>query len=221
MHDVSKLTFYELIIVIVNHGFGSKVLKYSKEQGIQGGTIVLGHGTHKRPLLELLELNDTRKEIVLMIAERPVVNEALDYLEEKLKLDKPNHGIAFVVPVSQFLGLGDYEDVKEVPSGGLSMTNYKAIFTIVDKGKGSEVVDSASKGGARGATIINARGSGIHETSKLFNMDIEPEKEIVLILAKEGSIEAILDHICEDLEIDLPGNGIIFVQEVHQTRGIR
>jgi nitrogen regulatory protein PII len=105
--------------------------------------------------------------------------------------------------------------------GGQNMTTYKAIFIIVDKGKGESVVDVATDAGAKGATIINARGSGIHETSKLFNMDIEPEKEIVLILSKDEVVQPIVENLCQTLNIDEPGNGIIFVQEVHQTYGIR
>lgn len=111
MHETSNLTSFELMIFIVNHGIGSKVLKYAKEKGVHGGTIVLGYGTHKRPILEMLELNDTRKEIVLMIVDRLITQESLDYICDKLKIDKPNHGIACVIPVSQFLGLGDYEHI--------------------------------------------------------------------------------------------------------------
>src|SRR5690606_28122093 len=143
-----------------------------------------GKGTYKRPLLEFLELTETRKEIVLMIADRKIINPALERLNERLKLYKPHHGIAFVIPVTQFLGAGKYEYDANNEIGGHNMTEYNAIFTIVDKGIGEKVVDAATLVGAKGATIINARGSGIHETSKLFSMEIEPEKEIILILAE-------------------------------------
>jgi len=217
----SRLTDFQLIVVIVNFGTGSKVLRISKEEGVHGGTIVLGHGTHRQPILEFLELAETKKEIVLMIAPRKIVNPVLETLEHRLKLHKPNHGIAFVIPVSQFLGEGKYEYHEEPKEGGQNMTTYKAIFIIVDKGKGESVVDVATESGAKGATIINARGSGIHETSKIFNMDIEPEKEIVLILSKDEVVQPIVESLCQTLNIDEPGNGIIFVQEVHQTYGIR
>ncbi|MDF2841081.1 MAG: nitrogen regulatory protein, partial [Clostridia bacterium] len=67
---------------------------------------------------------------------------------------------------------------------------------------------------------INARGSGIHETSKLFSMEIEPEKEIVLIISEEQLTEAIAGSIKEELKIDEPGNGVIFIQEVNKTYGL-
>ena len=44
----------------------------------------------------------------------------------------------------------------------------------------------------QGGTIINARGSSIHETSKFPNMEIEPEKEMVMILAKDDLADQIV-----------------------------
>jgi len=81
-------------------------------------------------------------------------------------------------------------------------------------------MDVATKSGSRGGTIINARGSGIHETQKLFAMEIEPEKEIVLIIAKNEITELIVTSIREELKIDEPGKGIIFIQEVSKTYGL-
>ena len=98
--------------------------------------------------------------------------------------------------------------------------NYQAITVIVDKGKAEEVVDAAAKAGSKGATIINARGSGIHETSRLFAMDIEPEKEIVLILSQNEKVEDIVESIRQEMQIDVPGNGIIYVQPVNRTYGL-
>ncbi|MDY0074530.1 MAG: P-II family nitrogen regulator [Acholeplasmataceae bacterium] len=221
MENVSILTDYQLLVVIVNFGVGSKVLKIAKTHGISGGTIILGKGTHKQPLLEFLELAETRKEIVMMIAPTKSINPALEGLEEKLKLHKPNHGIAFVIPVAKFMGMGQYDRTSKLSEGGDTMTSYQAIFTIVDKGRGQEVVDASTQAGAKGATIINARGSGIHETSRLFNMEVEPEKEMVLILAKHEIVQDVIESISDQLEIEKPGNGILFVQEVHQTKGIR
>lgn len=82
-------------------------------------------------------------------------------------------------------------------------------------------MDIATESGATGGTIINARGSGIHETHKLFNFDIEPEKEVVLILSKTDLTEQIATSIRDKLEINKPGNGIIFIQEVAKTYGIQ
>lgn len=210
---------YELMCVIVNFGLGSKVLTTAKKNGVSGGTIVLGRGTVHNRLLRLLELTDVRKEIVLMVAEKSLVSSTLQLLDTEFDFSKPNHGIGFVLPVGAFIGTGNYNYEFTAEDGGAS-SMYSAIFVVVEKGLAEEVMDVAKSVGARGGTIINARGSGIHETAKLLNMEIEPEKEIVLMITKTESTEGIVKAVRNNLKIDEPGNGIIFVQAVSETYGI-
>lgn len=221
MKNSPDLKYIELIMVVVNFGLASKVIKIAKQIGVSGGTIFLGKGTINNHLLEILDLSDVRKEIVLMIAEKTLANQTLEKLNRKFVFEKPKHGIAFSIPVTNVLGSrnSSYNNLNE--SGGIENTMYKAIFTVVDKGNAEKVVDSATSVGARGATIINARGSGIHETTMLFSMPIEPEKEIVMILAKNEQVEAIVASIRENLKIDDPGNGIMFILDVNKTYGLR
>lgn len=210
----------ELICAIVNFGSGSKVLRIAKKNGVLGGTIFFGKGTIKNRFLEFLELNDVRKEIVLMIVCKDIADKAIKEIDKEFHFNKPNHGIAFTTSVKDILGFGHFTCVNNEESKGVDNIMYKSIFVVVDKGRGSLVIDAANKAGARGGTIINARGSGIHETSKVFSMDIEPEKEIVLILTEKSVAEAIVNSIREDLEIEKPGMGIIFVQDVNETYGV-
>ncbi len=211
---------FELISVVVNFGLGSKILKSAKQHGINGGTVLLGKGTINNRILEFLAITDVRKEIVLMIAEKPIAEHALEELDKEFNFSKPHHGIAFSLPVSWFIGSRHYGDTNISESRGVANTMYKAIFTVVEKGKAEEVIETATAAGSRGGTIINARGSGIHETSTLFSMTIEPEKEIVMILAKEEATEAIASAIRENLQIDEPGNGIMFILDVNNTYGL-
>lgn len=210
---------YELICVIVNLGLGSKALSLARRNGVSGGTIMLGRGTVENRWLRLLELTDIRKEVVLMVSDESISRKALSALDEKLHFSKPNHGIAFTMPIEDVIGSGREVHVSSVDDGG-RFNMYKAVFVIVDKGKGGNVMDVAKEAGARGGTIINARGSGIHETATFLNMEIEPEKEIVLMLVQTGTVDLIVSAIREKLKIDEPGNGILFVQEVKETYGI-
>ena len=210
----------ELICTIVNHGLGSKIIKKAKENAVSGGTVLLGKGTIKNRLLELLDLNDARKEIVLMIADKATASQTLEIFNKDFALYKPNHGIAFTVSVTNLLGYKRYHCEERKEKRGEENTMYQAIFTIVDRGNGATVIEAANKGGARGGTIINARGSGIHETHTLFGMAIEPEKEMILIISKTDQINSIVASISADMHIDEPGKGIIFVLDVNKTYGL-
>ncbi|MGI6663251.1 MAG: P-II family nitrogen regulator [Bacillota bacterium] len=210
---------YELISVVVNFGTGSKVLRAAKELGVTGGTVLLGRGTVKSSLLEFLGLTDIRKEIVLMIADTETAERALNELDKQFSFAKPNHGIAFSTDVVGLFGMRDCPSYKSRGStGGEDM--YKAIFTVVDRGKAQEVIDAATAAGSRGATVINARGSGIHEKKMLFSMPVEPEKDIVMILAQDSLVEPISTAIRKALKIDEPGMGIMFVLDINKTFGL-
>jgi nitrogen regulatory protein PII len=203
----------------VNFGLGSKLLHVAKNHGIPGGTILLGKGTVNNRILEFLGLSDIRKEIVLMVANKNTAEYVLEKLNEKFEFEKPNHGIAFTTSVCSLVGTRSYKSDSLKEGEGVD-NMYHAIIVIVDKGKAEYVIDAATGAGSTGGTIINARGSGIHETGKLFAMDIEPEKEIVLILSKKENTDAIVTSIREQLKLEEPGNGILYIQDVNRTYGL-
>lgn len=220
MKNNTHISGYELFFVIVNHGLGSKVLKTAKKYGAPGGTILLGKGTVRSHLLELLSINDIKKEIVLMIAQKEIAAKTLEGLNQKYHFEKPNTGIAFSVPLKGFWGARDCKYHKTSEERGGRSIMYNAIFTIVDKGKAQDVIDAAVSAGSKGATIINARGSGIDEKSVLFSIVVEPEKEIVMILAETDMTDAITSSIRKAVEIDKPGKGIMFVLDITKTYGL-
>jgi nitrogen regulatory protein PII len=209
----------EQVCIIVNFGLGSKLLHVAKNHGIPGGTILLGKGTVNNRILEFLGLSDIRKEIVLMVANKNTAEYVLEKLNEKFEFEKPNHGIAFTTSVCSLVGTRSYKSDSLKEGEGVD-NMYHAIIVIVDKGKAEYVIDAATGAGSTGGTIINARGSGIHETGKLFAMDIEPEKEIVLILSKKENTDAIVTSIREQLKLEEPGNGILYIQDVNRTYGL-
>ena len=220
MLNNSNFKDIELLCVIVKLGLGSKVVHKAKENGISGGTVLLGKGTVNNKILEFLGLADVRKEVVLMISKKSIMEKALIKLDEEFKFEKPNHGIAFTTSISNIIGTRSCKENEKVKEGDLDKIMYSSITIIVDKGRAEDVIDAATKAGSLGGTIINARGSGIHETSKVFAMEIEPEKEVVLILSKTEQTKQIVESISKEIKINEPGNGIIYVQDINKTYGL-
>ncbi len=219
----------ELICVIADCGNGSKIIRSAKRSGLSGATVMIGKGTVNNRFLCFIGLADMRKEIVFMVAGKEEAYAALEKMDREFEFKKPNHGIAFTMPVCEVIGKHDTvceyidtdEEGREEGAGSPEDKNmYHNITVIVEKGKGEDVIDAAVKAGSKGGTILGGRGSGIHETSKLFAVNIEPEKEIVMIISEAESTEAIVDSVRTHLKIDEPGNGIIYVQKVHKTYGL-
>ena len=58
---------------------------------------------------------------------------------------------------------------------------YELIFCVVNTGFSGTVMDAARSAGATGGTILRGRGSAGKEAEDFFHIQIEPEKEIVMI----------------------------------------
>ncbi len=220
MDNETGLFDIELICIIANYGSGSKIVKSARHHGISGGTVTLGKGTINNRILDYIGLSEQKKELVFMVAEQSKAYRALAEMNKEFEFSKPNHGIAFTTSICSVLGTKSISCENKINKRENNGSMYHAITTIVEKGNAEEVIEAATKAGSKGGTIMNARGSGIHETNKVFSMDIEPEKEIVIILSEVEMTDAIVSSIRDRLKIDEPGNGIIYVQDVNKTYGI-
>lgn len=209
-----------LFCSIMDFGKGSKVLKLSKKLGAVGGTIFLGKGTVENELLNILGLLEIRKEIFITIIHEDLEESFYSEMSKKFSLDKPGHGIAFSMSLKDCIVIRESKCLANTEKKDVKSVDYEAIFVIVDKGLSDRVLDSAKSAGSKGGTVIHGRGSGIEEKEKIFNIEIEPEKDIILILSKEEQVKEIVDAIKENLNICKPGAGIIFVLDVNKTLGL-
>lgn len=97
---------------------------------------------------------------------------------------------------------------------------YYAVFAIVNNGFSDTVMDAARAAGARGGTIINARGTSSKEIEKKYNILIHPEKELILILVDETVKDAVLHSIYKEVGFNSEGQGITFALPVDEVVGI-
>ena len=97
---------------------------------------------------------------------------------------------------------------------------HEAIFCIVNSGYSEAVMESAKKFGARGGTVINARGTAGKDAEKFFNITVEPEKEIVMILVDKKIKNDILHALYQAVGLNTPGQGIAFSMPVESVVGL-
>ena len=100
------------------------------------------------------------------------------------------------------------------------MNSHEVILCIINSGFSELVMDTARKLGARGGTVINARGTASKVAEKMFNITIQPEKEIVMILVASDIKDAILKGLYDATGINTPAQGIAFTLPVDDVVGI-
>lgn len=97
---------------------------------------------------------------------------------------------------------------------------YEIIFCIVNAGFSDAVMEASRECGASGGTVINARGTASKESEEKFNISIEPEKEIVMIIVKKEIKDNILHALYQKVGLQTPGQGIAFSTALDEVIGL-
>ncbi len=97
---------------------------------------------------------------------------------------------------------------------------HQAIFCIVNSGFSETVMTTAKKFGAKGGTVINARGTASKEAETFFGVTVEPEKEIVMILVPTKRRDKILEALYDEVGLATAGQGIAFSIPVDGVVGL-
>ena len=97
---------------------------------------------------------------------------------------------------------------------------FKVIISTVKADVTDRIVDAAKAAGATGATIIPARGTGIHEAKTFFGLTLEAQTDVVMFLLAEHLVETVMKAIYEAGHFQKPGTGIAFVLPVDQVAGL-
>lgn len=97
---------------------------------------------------------------------------------------------------------------------------HEVIFCIVNAGFSEAVMDAAKEFGARGGTVIHARGTANEEAEKLYQITVQPEKEIVMILVSSDIKNDILHALYRAVGLKTPGQGIAFSMPVDAAVGL-
>ncbi len=97
---------------------------------------------------------------------------------------------------------------------------HEVIMCIVNSGFSDDVMDAARQFGARGGTVVRARGTANLEAEKLAGIAIQPEKEIVIILVDAKIKNDILHALYKAVGLNTPGQGIAFSMPVEDVVGL-
>ena len=92
----------------------------------------------------------------------------------------------------------------------MEKTAHELILCIVNTGFSEIVMDAAKEVGARGGTVIHARGTANKEAEEYFHITIQPDKEIVMILVASEIKDNVLHAIYQSAGLKSEGQGIAF-----------
>ena len=98
--------------------------------------------------------------------------------------------------------------------------NHEVIFAIVNAGFAEEVMDVAREQGARGGTIINARGVVNEDAAAFYGITLHADKEILMLVVEKEVRDKILNAIYREMGMAKKAKGIAFSLPVSDVAGL-
>ena len=98
---------------------------------------------------------------------------------------------------------------------------FELVVCIVNAGFSQNVMEAARAAGAQGGTILRARGSANPEAEEFFNISIQPDKEMLLILVPKGIKDEVIRAVYKDAGLGQEAQGIAFSLPVNRTTTIK
>ncbi len=223
----SNLSIY-LLIIIVERGKGTKAAHFLQELSIPVQLIISGRGTASSRIMDYLGLDEPHKELLICLADQSRAKTIFTYLENKMHFSRPGHGIACALPLSgitRFLSarLGNRSDIDHLTEEECKMkesVRHELVFSIMDAGLSSLVMEAAKEAGCKGGTVIKARSLYTEEIKRIFGMTLQQEKEILLILVTSDLKIPVMEAISKRLLTETSERGIVFSLPAHDTVGL-
>jgi nitrogen regulatory protein PII len=102
----------------------------------------------------------------------------------------------------------------------VTTNNHEVIFAIVNAGFAQEAMDVAREQGARGGTILSARGVAREDAAAFFGITIHAEKEILMMVVEKDIRDGILNALYKQMGMGKPAQGIVFSLPVSDVAGL-
>ncbi|NLY90957.1 MAG: hypothetical protein GX081_05055 [Firmicutes bacterium] len=222
----------EALITIVDSDLGNLLKSFYKRNQIPLYLQSHGYGSAESEIYELLGFGNPKKTIVLSILSAQMTRRVLNQLREEIEFHRPGTGIAFTVSLNSFSSslwklCQEMEQDKagterEDPSMEVEVKEaYDLIVTIVNRGHSDLVMTAAKAAGAPGGTLIHGLGLGSKEAEKFLGITIQPEKDVILILAPRAKKAGIMEEIAREAGLNTVGRGICFSLPVNATLGLK
>lgn len=209
----------KLLFIITNEE--KKLNQLVNRFNLPFNTIFHGIGTASKSMLDFFGLIPCEKTILMSIIPDYQEQNLLLDLKKRMHLEEIGNGIGFTVPLSTSSKYikDAFTNQKE---GEIMSTsnNYHLVLSIVQEGYAEKVMNIAKKNGANGGTLIKGRGLGSKNSFKFFNMTIEPEKDIVLIVVDNENKNKIMEAILTKTGIKTEGKGICISLPIDNTIGL-
>ena len=218
----------KLLLTITERNKGDATGRVLNDCNIAVQHQLRGHGTANSEIMNYLGLDEPEKDVLLSIVPQPLCNKIFTELENKMHFSQPGHGIAFTIPLSginlstsqKVLERSAHMEINHDEEKIISPVTHSLVVAVVNHEGSDVVMDAAKAVGCKGGTVIKAKGIYSDEVKKFFNLIIQPEKEIVLMLIPKEDKQTVLQSVNNAIVTKTGEPGIVFSMPVDSVCGL-
>ncbi len=197
------------LISFVSKAKTNTLVRMSRSYQALGHFIVHGKGTARSEILSYLGLEVDEKDVIISYINAKQAQAALQALRNGLEMDKPGHGISFLIPIMDSKGLkamfrfaeqsDSYSaqnitpiDSALVPYEGICFNEHELILVMLQPDSVSTTMHYAHNAGAGGGTVVDISNTNIKQ---FIDIKSGEEYKLLLILVERNLSQKIIDAI--------------------------
>ena len=221
---------YRMLIIVTTPKISEMATKYFERKKLPIHYIVNAVGTAPSDIMDILGIGSPDKCIIVCMLPKTVSDVLLRELYVELMFGVPGNGIAFTVPLNaannklmKIMNSISEDNFNSCGKEELIMSEIKRIMitAVINPGFSDAVMKAAKSAGAKGGTIIHARGVSDEESINQWGLGLQEEKEIVMIVAESQNKLAIMEAISNQCGINTEANGFVTSMPIDTVIGLR
>jgi nitrogen regulatory protein PII len=192
-----------------------------------------GKGTATSEIIDLLGLGASDKALFVCLVQSTETTRIIQEVRHTLGARSAGAGIAFSIPLggvgarvftvfakSAALVNGNSSNITEDDVMTAIEVKNEMIVSILNRGNSDAFMTEARKAGARGGTVISARGISQEVIKKFFGISVQDEKEIIFILADKDKSFPIMQAVNSSFGLSTKAAGVVFSLPVDQVMSL-
>ncbi len=206
-----------MLVAITERGNGKTLTRKMDTMGVGCLMRCYGQGTASSEMMDILGLGSSEKDIVIAMGKESAVEDVVREYSDTLRSAARGGGIMMLLSPTAVGNLtatilsmcaASTTESREVKP----MKNehqHSLILIAVNQGYTDQVMQTAKKAGATGGTVVRARLAGSDPETVFQGMELQPEREILAILAPDSIRDQVMEDVNREFGLRSEAGGIL------------
>lgn len=228
MNNNERVPAFRILMVVTSPKLADKASDLFRKGAVPIQYRLNAEGTASSEILDMLGLGSVDKRVLISMMPKRFADIMLDKLHYELQMDVANSGIAFTIPLvganNMMLQMMSQDTNKNSAEreekSAMAEAKNVLIATIINRGFSEDVMDAAKKAGASGGTVLHSRQLVNDEVNTFWGINVQDEREIVLIISDAENKVNIMQAINEKCGVSSSAKGIVMALPIDSVIGI-